>query len=116
MAKTRGPTRDNSGVSDCGPGGGHVDHVPGDQAGVPAPAEGDLLGPGVGRHLAGQHHAAVQGHGVQDLGAGLTRGRICGRREINGDAIHSPSLNMKARHSRVNCILNVALKCKLFQM
>ena len=38
--------------------------------------EGDLLAPGVGRHLAAQHHAGVQGHGVQDLGAGLTRGRI----------------------------------------
>ena len=50
--------------------------MPGDEGRVAAPAEGDLLAPGVGGHLTAEHHAGVEGHSVQHLGAGLARGRI----------------------------------------
>ena len=50
-------------------------HVPGDGGGVAAPAEGHLL-PGVGRHLAPEHHACVERHCVQQLSPALARGWV----------------------------------------
>ena len=44
--------------------------MPGDERGVAAPAEGHQV-PGVGGHLAAEHHAGVEGHGVKHLGPGL---------------------------------------------